>query len=294
MSGVIRAYKDTIFSSLYYTDTDAKKNLAELYNGIYPDEYVDVKDIELVRLEQTIFGGMYNDAAFTAKGRRILLTEHQSTVNMNMPLRFLLYVAREYERMIPAESRYKKNLIYIPTPEFISFYNGVDPLPMEQTLRLSDAFYLDNTEELPHLELIVRVININPEAKHPLLEKCKTLGEYSEFVSTVRRYGNNPEYMTLAVQECRKKGLLKDFLDRHASEVVNMLLTEYNYEEDIRVQREEAKEEGRQEEKLNTERERQRAESERQRAENEKQRAENALREVEMLRQKLAELGSDH
>ncbi|MBO7711718.1 MAG: hypothetical protein J6S83_14710, partial [Lachnospiraceae bacterium] len=142
MSGIIRAYKDTIFSSLYYTDRDAKKNLAELYNGIYPDECVDVKDIELVRLEQTIFGGMYNDAAFTARGRRILLTEHQSTVNMNMPLRFLLYVAREYERLIPAESRYKKNLIQIPTPEFISFYNGMDPLPMEQTLRLSDAFCL--------------------------------------------------------------------------------------------------------------------------------------------------------
>lgn len=40
------------------------------------------------------------------------------------------------------------------------------------------------------------------------------------------------------------KGILADYLRVHGSEVVNMLMSEYNYEQDIEVQREEAFEEG--------------------------------------------------
>ena len=42
-----------------------------------------------------------------------------------------------------------------------------------------------------------------------------------------------------------EKGILADYLMRKGSEVVNMLLDEYDYETDIEVQREEAREEGR-------------------------------------------------
>lgn len=42
----------------------------------------------------------------------------------------------------------------------------------------------------------------------------------------------------------RDKGILADYLRVHGSEFVNMLMSEYNYEQDIEVQREEAFEEG--------------------------------------------------
>ena len=48
-----------------------------------------------------------------------------------------------------------------------------------------------------------------------------------------------------AIKECIEKGILADYLMRKGSEVVNMLLDEYDYETDIEVQREEAREEGR-------------------------------------------------
>ena len=47
-----------------------------------------------------------------------------------------------------------------------------------------------------------------------------------------------------AIRECIDKGILADYLRIHGSEVVNMLMSEYNYEQDIEVQREEAFEEG--------------------------------------------------
>lgn len=54
-----------------------------------------------------------------------------------MPLRNLLYIAREYEKIIPVKERYKTTLIKIPTPQFIVFYNGQEDYPEEQILKLS-------------------------------------------------------------------------------------------------------------------------------------------------------------
>ena len=93
-----------------------------------------------IGLEDVLFRDFKNDVAFSVAGQSIVLSEHQSTVNSNMPIRDLLYIAREYEKVIPARSRYKTGLIKIPTPRFLVFYNGVRDQPLEQTLRLSDAF----------------------------------------------------------------------------------------------------------------------------------------------------------
>lgn len=56
-----------------------------------------------------------------------------------------MYIGREMEKAIPAEDRYKRNLIKIPTPDFITFYIEKEEYPLEQTLRLSDAF-IEQTE----------------------------------------------------------------------------------------------------------------------------------------------------
>ena len=96
------------------------------------------------------------------------------------------------------------------------------------------------------LELVVRVININPKAGHELLEKCPVLKEYGQFVDTIRKYQENGEEdaYEYAIKECIQKGILADYLEKKGSEVVNMLIAEYDYETDIEVQREEAYEEG--------------------------------------------------
>ena len=112
---------------------------------------------------------------------------------------------------------------------------------MEETLRLSTAF--TEKDGMPSLELVVRVININPEKKHELLEKCPILREYSEFVEITRKYKHDKDQLEKAVKECMDKGILADYLSRKSSEVVNLLLDEYSYETDIEVQREEAAEE---------------------------------------------------
>ena len=61
-------------------------------------------------------------------------------INANMPLRFLQYAARLYERIQNPRDRYLRRLKKIPTPEFYMFYNGEEDYPESTTLRLSDAF----------------------------------------------------------------------------------------------------------------------------------------------------------
>lgn len=60
---------------------------------------------------------MKNDIAFLIAGS-LHLYKHQSTRNLNMPLRFLEYITSEYHRIIDEnkQSLYAKKLINLPFP----------------------------------------------------------------------------------------------------------------------------------------------------------------------------------
>ena len=165
-----------------------------------------------------------------------------------MPLRELMYIGRVLEQLIPIKDRYKKGQVNFPTPEFYTLYNGKDFMEKEKILKLSDAF--ETKSDDPMLELKVRVININSEAGHELLERCPIIREYSEFIEIIRKYQKKKDVEPYkhAIEECIE--ILADYLKRKGSEVVNMLTAEYDYETDIEVQRGEAYDEGREEGKF--------------------------------------------
>ena len=64
------------------------------------------------------------------------------------------------------------------------------------------------------IELKVKVININPSAKHEILDKCDVLKEYGLFIDTVRKYqdAGTEEAYRYAIQECIAKGILTEYL----------------------------------------------------------------------------------
>lgn len=69
------------------------------------------------------------------------------------------------------------------------FYNGIIKQPAEKILRLSDS-YLEKVKE-PMLELNVKMININLSVDHPILQKSRSVYEYSWFVQRVQEYMKN-------------------------------------------------------------------------------------------------------
>ena len=90
------------------------------------------------------------------------------------------------------------------------------------------------------------MININVGKENPVLNRCEALKEYSEFMEQVKFNIENkiPEALTVAIKQSIKQGFLSDYLSRKSTEVENMLLTEYDYDTDIAVQRQEAYEDG--------------------------------------------------
>ena len=186
-------------------------------------------------------------------GKIVILIEHQSTINKNMPFRFLEYIARIYEKITTKDEKFGRKLVKLPIPEFYVFYNGKDDYPTESIMKLSDAFMqlegkLKNQLENANypLEIFVKVININVDKENPILKRCEALREYSEFIEQVRSNidSNVHEPFTTAIKEAIKQGFLSDYLNRKSTEVQNMLLAEYDYDTDIAVQRREAFDDG--------------------------------------------------
>lgn len=237
-----REYKDSVFVDLFYSDENAGKNLLSLYNALHDMELKDEKLIRKMKVEDVLYMNFKNDLSAVINNETLGILEHQSTINPNMPLRLLLYAGRAYEQLVDTASRYKTKLVKIPTPEFYLFYNGKQDFPLENKMYLSDAFLKPPGEN--SMELAVTVININANKRHRILEKCKPLYEYSLFIDMVRTYEKDDDGMKKAIEECIKNSILAEYLKRKGSEVRNMLVAEYSYEEDIKVKQEEARQEG--------------------------------------------------
>ena len=176
-----REYKDRVFRMLL----KEPKVALEVYNAMNGTSYDNPDELIITTLENAVYLGMKNDVSFIL-GTQLVLYEHQSTPNPNMPLRNLAYVACVYMAYVFGDNLYGRKLIKIPEPRFVVFYNGTDKMPEQSVLRLSDA-YERKSEELD-LELRIRFININPGYNEEIVEKSPTLYQYVKFVDTVRKY----------------------------------------------------------------------------------------------------------
>ncbi|MCD8324749.1 MAG: hypothetical protein LUC32_07380, partial [Clostridiales bacterium] len=172
----------------------------------------------------------------------------QSTINPNMPLRDLFYLACVYSCLTREENLFGETLIRIPEPRFVTFYNGVRKVPEREIQRLSDAYI--NPSDDPDLELKVTVLNINEGFNEELMEKCQTLQDYMVLVSRIRHYNQEmplASAVETAVNECIRDDILADFLKKNRSEVIRVGIFEYDEEKHMQQVRAEGREEGRQE-----------------------------------------------
>ena len=235
-----RHYKDSVFVDLFSSDRTAKDNFLALYNALYNTNYQSTAILKNIRLKQTMYMSFANDVSYLVDNKIIVLAEHQSTVNPNMPLRCLEYVTRLYEHIQNPRDRYSRTLKKIPVPAFYVFYNGRETIPAQKILRLSDSFI--KQPETPTLELVVKLININYDKDSRIVKRCEPLEQYSLFVDAVRRHiaVDKEHGFENAIKECIKNDILREYLQRKSREVINMLVAEYDYDTDIAVQRQES------------------------------------------------------
>ena len=237
---VNRQFKSSIFAMLY----SDKKELLELYNAVNGTHYTDPELLTVNTLENAIYVGIKNDLSFLIVSR-LYLYEHQSTVNPNLPLRFLLYISDLYSDLVKDENLYGSRKVEIPPPRFLIFYNGRKEQPDMQVLKLSELFALP--EEHPALELEAVMLNINKGHNQKLMETCRSLRDYAEYTDRVRRYAKEMELrkaVERAVTECIEEGILAEFLKKNRAEVIHVSIYEYDAEKHMRQEKEESWEDG--------------------------------------------------
>ena len=237
---VQRNYKDTVSRMLF----QKLENALSLYNALNGTSYTDASQITFNMLDNAIYMGMQNDISFLIMNE-VNLYEHQSTYNLNMPLRDLFYVAELLQVYVKDQSLYSSKLIKLPTPHFVVFYNGVESKPERQVLKLSEAFEVPTKD--PELELKVTILNINPEMNEELKEKCPILKQYTQYVEQVRYNSVGmplEQAVEAAIEYCIRHVILKDFLLKQRAEVVKMSIFEYDEEREMELIRRDEREIG--------------------------------------------------
>lgn len=82
-------------------------------------------------------------------------------------------------------------------------------------------------------ELKVMVLNINAGHNEELMEQCRMLKEYAQYVARVRGYAGSmklEEAVRRAIRECITEGILTDFLRKNRAEVEMVSILEYDKE----------------------------------------------------------------
>ena len=237
---VNRIYKDRLYKMIF----NDKSELLKLYNAINGTHYDDPAMLTITTLDNAIYMTMENDLSFIID-MRLALYEQQSTVNPNLPLRFLMYITDIYSAYTKDMNIYGSKKVQIPLPSFVIFYNGVKSQPDRTEFLLSELFH--PTTDQPALELKAVMLNINKGHNQELMNACHPLRDYSEYVARIRTYSAEmplTDAVEKAITECIHENILRDFSLKNRAEAKAMSIYEYDEEKTLRMFREEGYEDG--------------------------------------------------
>ena len=236
-----KKYRDSVFRDYF----NEPVRLMSLCNAVLDTEYRDAGKLHINTLEGIFFDNQKNDISCTLEDNFLVLIEHQTSVNNNMPFRCLSYVAELLNNLIKDKDKlYHKALIRFPCPKFFVLYDGDAKEPLQREMRLSEAFGSDSST----LELVVTALNINFGLPQPLLAKCQYLRDYSTLVGKVKEGIHagftRKEAISRAVKFCLDNGLMKGYLEEKSQEVFNMLVLQWEQDKAIRASYEDGRDDG--------------------------------------------------
>ena len=227
--------------------------MIQLLKIINQNTRIDFLSISLGKIPKRARSGdfnftMHNDISFLVDSN-MTLYEQQSSLNPNMPLRGLFYFAQLYQIYLTQNDKnvISSQLVKIPTPKFVVFYNGTKDDPDSWKLKLSTAF--DHPDESGDFEWTATVINMCPDHNQTLHKNCKPLYHYISFVYRIKNNIDSGMSRNKAIEEAVdfaiKENYLDGFFKTQRAEVIGMILTEFDEEQAHRIWRRDGYTEGR-------------------------------------------------
>ena len=236
-------YKDSMFRD-YFND---RVRLLSLCNALLGTNFTNPDELDINTLDGIFFSQIKNDLSCMIQNRLIVIVEHQSTVNENMPLRMLFYITELLKLYFKGKQRqlYNEQLIQLPKPEFFVIYNGNAPEKDYREIKLSSAFEGDDST----LELRVKIYNVNAGKNNELLKNCEYLDNYCIFINRVKyNLGMGmsiKEAIVEAVKYCKNINVMKEYLESKEGELIDMINREFKIDEAKEAWREAAEARGR-------------------------------------------------
>ena len=222
-----KKYRDGLFRD-YFND---KRRLLGLCNLLTGEDATDPDEITINTLDGIFFAEYKNDISCLFRGKFLIILEHQSTLNENMPLRMLLYAAELLRQYVDEQKKklYVEALIPLPAPQFFVFYNGNKKDFARREMRLSYAF---NTPS--PLELTVQHYNINAGMNDDFVKRDDCLNNYCTFVNLVKNFLAQKLDLNHAIakafEHCIANGIMPEYLLTKKKELASMLALEYDPE----------------------------------------------------------------
>lgn len=220
---------DTVFGLLF----NDRQRLLELYNAIRLTSYSDCGELIVHPMRDVIYLGMPGDSGIFL-GFEMYLFEHRCFPNSLLPLKILFSITGVFSSAFRAGSEATAFSCAGLPPAFVVLYNGLPEMPEKSEVRMSDkALQRGGGSVRTVCETNVTVINVNKGRNRSLTERCRMIGEYSEFVGVVRSCIREREagcnlqvILEEAVRFCISHNILADFLRKNKKSVIELSLRE--------------------------------------------------------------------
>ena len=255
-----RQIRDSVFSDLF----GDKTRLLELYRVLHPEDTTATEgDIANVTMKNILMRDLYNDLGFTVRDKLLLLVEAQSTWTVNVVFRLLLYLAETWGEYIKATGQniYGSKKITLPKAECYVVFTG-DRKGKPCVISLFDEFFAPLTKSLPGvhpscpsfecardecaIDLKARVIFGDEVCESPdILQQYIAFSK--ELDEQFKDKGRTVEALTCAIEHCKSRGILRDYLATREKEVVKIMTMLFDQGYVNEIARKESREEGREE-----------------------------------------------
>lgn len=201
----------------------------QLFQTLHPEGAdVTTEDVVPMTLTNVVIDRPYNDLAFLAGKRLLILVEAQSTWSINILIRFLMYLAQIYSDYINANGLdlYGTKAISLPEPEFYIIYTG-NRRDRPEKINFRTEFFAGKEAAI---DATVKVIYDG--------EQGDIINQYVTFCHVLdeqyRKLGRTAEAVRETIKICKDKNVLKEYLQRHETEVLGIMLTLFDQETAIR------------------------------------------------------------
>ena len=141
-----------------------------------------------------------------------------------------IYMAHTHQEYIKEKGLdiYGRKKIGIPEPDFILVYTGNDRIEEYQNLNLSEL-YMKN--ERHKLELKVDVFAGTQDDGNILCQYIGFCKKYDEYGKGAKSKAEKLKALLATIKYCKEHDILREFLNEHEREVVEMRMTLYTQEE---------------------------------------------------------------